>query len=274
MASEIDEIYSKIMNVLSRGPSLTVDIAAYIGKDTTQTSVIIDYYLSKGGVGRTERRYGTSAIYYLKKDRDAALNMLYQTLNNNEKSLVTKVKNAKVIGADDLTPQERYFSRALTDFIKVVAAQDSDTGEKKEYIYYYQFSLDEVSKMLNSGAAAPVEKNPPDKTSKSGEDKQNKKARKVKITEDLTAEIKDMLFGYGFSNVSKLESEIYYCDYGQNRLRVIVIVSKKNSLTKKDFIKFSGYATSYKTVAFVLSTAKKLADYSSYGNALNIIKMT
>ena len=272
MASEIDEIYSKIISFLSRGPSLTVDIAAYIGRDTNQASVILDYYLSRGEIARAERRYGTSAVYHLKKDRDAALNMLYQTLNNNEKNLVTKVKNAKVIDAEDLAPAERYLSRSLTDFIKVVAAQDSETGKKKEYVYYYQFSLKDISEILNTGAEVSAKKNAPEKASKATDNKQVKKVAKVRITEDLTAEIKTMLFGYGFSNVSKLEQDIYYCDYGQNRLRVIVIVSKKNSLIKKDFIKFSGYATSYKTVAFVVTPAKKIADYSAYGNSLNIIK--
>lgn len=270
MTSEIDEIYSKISDFLSRGPALTVDIAEYIGKDTTQTAAILDYYVSKGDLGRTEKRYGTSAIYYLKKDIDAALTRLYQTLNNNEKTLVSKIKSAEVIKSEGLEPAERYVSKALGDFIKTVSAKDSETGDTIEYLYYYQLSLKDVSDILNTpkiGAAKAQEK-----TAKSASEQKPIRVKRTKLMEPLTPEVKNMLFGYGFSNISKIEPDIYYCEYGPNRLKIIAILATKNSISKKDLIKFSGYAASYKTVSFIITNAKKIADYSEYGNLINVIK--
>ncbi len=271
MASEIDEIYSKISGFLSRGPALTVDIAEYMGKDTSQTSAILDYYVSRGDIGRVERRYGTSAIYYLKKDLDAALNRLYLTLNGNEKNLINKIKSAGVVKSEDLAPAERYISKSLTDFIKTVSTQDSETGEKVDYLYYYQLSLDNVSEIINASVQKPQKR--VEKNAAQTETKRPAAPRKTKLIESMTPELKNMLFGYGFSGVDKIEPDIYYCDYGQNRLKVVVIVAKKNSLTKKDFIKFAGYAESYKTICFVLTTAKKIEDYSKYGNVINVLRI-
>lgn len=266
MASDIGELYSKISAFLSRGPALTVDIAEYLGMDTTQTSAVLDYYVSKGDIGRTERRYGTSAIYYAKKDLDAAMNKLYQTLDGNEKSVVNKIKTAKVVKSDDLAPAERYLSKSLTDFIKMVSAKDSETGDTIGYLYYYQLTLNDVNAILNPTLSIKAG------AAKTREGRQ-RKAGGTKKLEYLTPEIKNMLFGYGFSNVSRVGADTYYCDYGQNRLRVIVIVANKSSLTNRDFIKFAGYAESYKTICFVLSTAKKIADFSKYGSVINILKV-
>ncbi|MCL5101429.1 MAG: hypothetical protein M1348_02360 [Candidatus Parvarchaeota archaeon] len=268
MGSEIDEIFLKVSNLLSRGPALTIDIAEYIGKDTTQTSAILDYYVGKGDIGRTERRYGTSAIYYLGKDLDLAINKLYETLNGNEKTLVNKIKNAKVLGREDLTPAERYILKALMDFVKIVSAKDSETGETIEYIYYYSLSLKEVSDILNT---------PKHKMIKSGvishiAEVKHSKAKRGPIQTLPTTEVKNMLFGYGFSGVDKVDPGVYICEYGPNRLKSIVIMAMKANLTKKDFIKFAGYAASYKTVSFIITNAKKIADYSEYGNIINIIK--
>ena len=146
---ELDEIYSKILSMLERGPCLTIDVAEAIGKDTTQTAAILDYYAGQNTISKTERRYGTSAVYYLKKDIDAAMDKIYQTLNNNEKTLVNKMKNIKLIKVEDLSPAERYISRSLNDFLKNVAAKDSETGKRVDYMYYYKLSLDDVKRLMN-----------------------------------------------------------------------------------------------------------------------------
>jgi hypothetical protein len=272
MASEINEIYSKISEFLSRGPALTIDIAGYIRKDTTQTSAILDYYVSRGSLNRIERRYGTSAIYYFKEDREKALDKLFQTLNSNEKNLINRVKSAKVIKSEDLSPTERYLSKSLTDFIKSVSAKDSETEEKIDYLYYSELTLDEVKAAINPPTAQrlPVAR---EKNTKQRETQQSRVAKKAGTIDSSSPETKNMLLSYGFSDASMIEKDIYLCDYGPSRLKVIVIFSNKNSLTDKDFIKFAGYAESYKTVSFVITASQKIGDYSKYGNVINIIKI-
>jgi DNA-binding MarR family transcriptional regulator len=271
MASEIDDIHSKIMDFIARKPALTVDIAEHIGRDSDQTSAILDYFVAKKELQRSDRRYGTSAIYYLEKNRDAAMEMLYNILSTEEKALVSKIKATKVINSATLTPAERYISKSLTDFIKTISAQDSETKQKIDLLYYYTLSLEDVSAFLNQ-SKKPEKIN--QKTAIARESKKLNEETRLKVAEPLTPEIKNMLLNYGFSGAMRIEPDIYYCDYGQNKLRVVVIVSKKISITKKDLIKFAGYATAYKTVIFVLTTARKIIDYSGYGNSINFIKMT
>ena len=269
MASEIDNIHSKIMDFIARKPALTMDIAEYIGRDSDQASAILDYFAAKKELQRSDRRYGTSAIYYLEKDRDVAMDMLYNTLNHEEMALVSKIKTAKVMNSAMLSPAERYISKSLTDFIKTISAQDSETKQKIDLLYYYNLSLEDVSALLNQSKRPEKVRQKAETTQES---KKTGKETRLKVAEPLTPEIKNMLLSYGFSDAMRVEPDIYYCDYGQNKLRVVVIFSKKASITKKDLIKFGGYATAYKTVVFILTTARKIIDYSGYGNSINFIK--
>ncbi|MCL5009481.1 MAG: hypothetical protein M1433_00650 [Candidatus Parvarchaeota archaeon] len=267
---ELDEIYSKILSMLERGPCLTIDVAEAIGKDTTQTAAILDYYAGQNTISKTERRYGTSAVYYLKKDIDAAMDKIYQTLNNNEKTLVNKMKNIKLIKVEDLSPAERYISRSLNDFLKNVAAKDSETGKRVDYMYYYKLSLDDVKRLMNGER----ESSPAPKTKQIQKTESKQRASKrTKLSEPIPEEVKNMLFGHGFSGVNRVEQDVYQCEYGQNRFKTIVIVSMKPTITKRDLIKFAGYAAAYKTVVFVITSARKISDYSEYGSIINVIKI-
>ena len=267
MVSEIEELHAKIINFLSRGPALTVDIAKDIDKDGLQTSAILDFYVSKGDVLKTTRKYGTSSVYYLPKDVDAAIDKLYQTLDNNEKNLVSKIKSIKIIKVSDMTPAERYISGQLTDFIKKVTAKDSETGEKVEYAYFYKLSLEDISSLIN-----PTQR---EKTRQKGD-----LARAPSHTTQGTAkkhvdaaEASAMLSSNGFDNPITVEKGVYLCNYGRHGVKVIVVIINKASVTKRDFVKVAGYASSYKTIAFVLTGAKKVDRMNEYGNSINVIRL-
>ncbi len=274
MTSEIDDIYDGIVQLLSHGPALTVDIAENLRKDTVQTSAILDYYVGKGEIGKTQRRYGTSNIYFLPQDRDIAIAKLYGTLDGNEKALVNKIKTTGVVRSSDLAPAERIISQSLGDFIKRVSARDSDTGEKVDYIYYYTLSLDEVKRSINVLPAAKTSVQVRQHTAGHGEGIPKQVRKPSARSGELTPEVKNMLFANGFSGVTRIGSDVYYCDYGQNRLKVVVVLSNKPTLKKKDLIKVAGYASAYKTVAFVLTHASKLPDSKEYGNSINFVRLS
>ncbi len=122
---DINEIYDKIIGKLNEGPSLILEIAERIEKDTLQTQTIVDYFAAKGEIKKTSRKFGSSPIYFFEKDREKALNLLMQTLNNQEKALVNKIREKKVINMESLSSAERYISQNLTDFMKKVSAQEN-----------------------------------------------------------------------------------------------------------------------------------------------------
>ena len=50
MMEDINEIYDKIIGKLNEGPSLILEIAERIEKDTLQTQTIVDYFAAKGEI--------------------------------------------------------------------------------------------------------------------------------------------------------------------------------------------------------------------------------
>jgi hypothetical protein len=253
--------------MLMAGPALTIDIAERLGRDTGQTSAILDYFVKREELGRTERGYGLSYFYFLLQDKDKAISRLYETLNQQEKSLVNKIRDAQVADSEDLSPAERYLSQNLTDFIKKVSAMDRETKKGVEYYYYYKLSTDDVRSIINGEKA---------KTRQQGirnlQETSRLPAAKKLALRMLEPEID--LSKYGFSEPSRISKNVYMCNYGEHTLRVTVMVINKKSINKNDLIKAEGYASSNKTAVFILTTATKIAEKRQYGNLVNIIKVS
>ncbi|MDP8012969.1 MAG: hypothetical protein RAK22_02610, partial [Nanoarchaeota archaeon] len=147
---DINDLYAQIKTYISQhGPSLTIDIASAIGKDTMQTGAILDYFVARGTLQRTNRKYGFSSVYFLPDQKDAALSKLYETLSNAEKAIVNKFKEEKAIKSDDLLPAERYMIQNLSDFVRKLSAIDRDTNEKKDIFVYYNVPNETVQSIIN-----------------------------------------------------------------------------------------------------------------------------
>lgn len=258
---DINEIHSSIMRKLEAGPALVLEIAESIEKDTLQTQTITDYFVSKGEIKKTQRRFGSSPIYYLEKDRDKALDMLIQTLNGQEKALVNKVRNEKVINTSHLSSAERYISQSLTDFMKTVSAQDNQTGEKADYLYEQGLDLETVKKIMNKDNTEKKDQNPIKKSI-------NNEIKTYKENDDISVTLTKI----GFKNPKIVEKEVFICDYGSNNLKVIVMIINKKNLTKKDLINAAGYGITYKTIVFIITNAQKTASNKSFGSLVNIIR--
>jgi hypothetical protein len=258
---DINEIYSRIMDKLNEGPSLILEIAERIEKDTLQTQTIVDYFAAKGDIKKTSRKFGSSPVYFLEKDREKALDILMQTLNNQEKALVTKIREKKVVNMELLSPAERYISQNLTDFMKKVSAQDNQTGQKADYLYEQGLSLDAVKSIINAKDEKPksVQRETALKKTKKNE-------------EPAKQEFNETLIKNGFHEPKELEKGVFLCLYGQHNIKVIVQVLNKKSIVKKDFINAMGYSTVYKTITFILTNAEKIAGNKNFGNMVNVIK--
>ena len=259
---DINEIYSKIIEKLRDGPSLILEIAERIEKDTLQTQTIVDYFAGRGEIKKTSRKFGSSPVYFLDKDREKALNLLMQTLNNQEKSLVSRIKEKRVINMDSLSSADRYISQNLTDFIKKVSAQDNQTGQKADYLYEASLDLDTVKSIINF------------KDEKTRQGTHETDIKKTKERKELAEQEPDnILTKNGFQNPKEIETGVFLCLYGQHNIKVVVQVLNKKSISKKDFINAMGYSTVYKTITFIITNAEKIAGNKNFGNMVNIIKM-
>ncbi|MGC8533258.1 MAG: hypothetical protein ACP5MV_01340 [Candidatus Parvarchaeum sp.] len=258
---DINEIYDKIIGKLNEGPSLILEIAERIEKDTLQTQTIVDYFAARGEIKKTSRKFGSSPVYFLEKDREKALNLLMQTLNNQEKALVAKIRDKKVVNMESLSSAERYISQNLTDFMKKVSAQDNQTGQKADYLYEQGLSLDAVKSLINSKDEKPK---PAQREANIKKTKEHK--------EPVKQEFNEILIKNGFEEPKEIEKGVFLCFYGQHRIKVIVQILNKKSIVKKDFINAMGYSTVYKTIAFILTNAEKIAGNKSFGNMVNVIK--
>ncbi len=258
---DINEIYDKIMSKLNEGPSLILEIAERIEKDTLQTQTIVDYFAARGEIKKTARKFGSSPVYFLEKDREKALNVLMQTLNNQEKALVAKIREKKVINTESLSSAERYISQNLVDFMKKVSAQDNQTGQKADYLYEQGLSLDTVKSIINAKDEKPKPAQRQTAIKKTREDK-----------EPVKQEFNELLIKNAFQEPKEIERGVFLCLYGQHSIKVVALILNKKSIVKKDLINAMGYSTVYKTITFILTNAEKIAGNKSFGNMVNIIK--
>lgn len=266
--SSLEGLRSEIESLLSRGPALIGDIAEAIGKDTAQTSVILDYYASAGKIFKTSRKYGLSPVYSL--DKDAAISKLYESLSAAEKKIVDKFKSNGLIKGNDLTSAERYLLQSLEDFVKRFTAVDRDTREKVEVYSYYKLSEEDIKRELNRGE---IDESAEHYNDVKGTEASTAKvrARATRTTGEAT-EI-NLILSNRFLNPHKLSRGVYTAEYGPYNTQVIVAVILKNSLTKKDILKVLGYLTEKKTIAFILTNASKITGLESYGSSINIVKI-
>ncbi|MCW1301550.1 MAG: hypothetical protein OH316_00210 [Candidatus Parvarchaeota archaeon] len=265
--NSLEGLRSKIESLLSRGPALIGDISEAIGKDTAQTSVILDYYASAGKIFKTRRKYGLSPVYSL--DRDAALGKLYESLSIAEKKIVDKFKSNGLIRGDELTSAERYLLQSLEDFVKKFTAIDRDSGEKVDMYSYYKLSEEDIKRELNKGKESePVGYYKANGMEANTPRRQAKTAHNASSTDEI-----NLILSNKFIRPEKLSKNIYIAGYGQYNTQVIVAVMLKSSLTKKDILRVLGYSTDKKTIAFILTNASKITGLEGYGSSINIVKI-
>lgn len=261
MEDDINSLYNEIKAFLMRnGPSLMVDIASYIKKDTMQTGAILDYFVGRGMLSKTSRKYGFSSIYFLQEQKDLALSKLYEILNSNEKAIVNKFKERKVIDAEELMPAERYLIQNLSDFIKKLTAVDSETNQKKELFAYYNIPNENIKQIINEK-----------QTQVKKRERTQAQKQSVTVEKSVQGNIENMLSASGFESPIKLEKNIFIAKYGQYKVNVIVGVYPKKKPNKSDIAKVAGYATKNRTIAFILTNTVNLTH--DYGNLINIIQI-
>ncbi len=106
----------QVLNFLSmRGPSVPVEIAQGIGKDSYFVGAILSELLQAKQIKLSNAKKGGSRVYYL-PGHEEKLSMLYNYLPEAEKKAFDFLKQSKVVIASQATPVERVAFESMKDF--------------------------------------------------------------------------------------------------------------------------------------------------------------
>jgi len=112
----MQHIYEKIVSFIkTNGPSLPIQIAKVIEKDTFYAGAILSDLLAKKALRITTAKIGGSPLYYL-PEQQAQLSKLYDHLPLREKEAYDFLKEKKVLKDAELQPAIRVALQMLKDF--------------------------------------------------------------------------------------------------------------------------------------------------------------
>ena len=120
-------VFEEIVEFIrENGPTLPMDVASFLKKDSFIANAILSEMLSKQMIMKTNRTYGNSPIYYIEGQEEEVRKKLYEILKDNERKLIEKFAREKVLFEDELEPSERFILKKLTDFILPYTIQVKD----------------------------------------------------------------------------------------------------------------------------------------------------
>ena len=122
------------------GPSLPVEVSKSTNENVLFASAILAGLLSQKLVKTSSRKIGNSSLYYVTGQEDSVRERVYPKLNDREKQLLEKIKQAGFIKESDLTPAERFFSQDLKDFVERVEQKN------EHYLKYFNYKKEIVRK--------------------------------------------------------------------------------------------------------------------------------
>jgi len=112
----MESLYEKVLSFIrTNGPSLPIQIAKVIEKDTFYAGAILSDLLAKKAIKITAAKIGGSPLYYL-PDQQAQLSKLYDHLPLREKEAYSLIQEKKVLKDTELQPAIRVACQMLRDF--------------------------------------------------------------------------------------------------------------------------------------------------------------
>lgn len=139
-----------------KGPALPIDVASFLGVDTTLARAVLSELIEKGLVFKSKRTIGDSFVYYLKGQEDKVRDMIYPHLSVQERKLVELFKEKGFLSPDDLTPAERFLVKKLGDFL--VEVRDKNMTGWKYFSYTFKKKEQTGKKAQEEKQPKPVEK--------------------------------------------------------------------------------------------------------------------
>ncbi|MBU0761239.1 MAG: FaeA/PapI family transcriptional regulator [Nanoarchaeota archaeon] len=137
-----------LSTIMSRGPSLPVQIAREINFSPLFASAFLSELKAEGKIKISNMRVGSSPLYYL-PGQEEQLEKFTAYLNQREKEAFALLRSAQFLEDSEQNPVMRVALRAIKDFAVPVKVRIN--SESKLFWKYFPLSDSEVSQMVKSG---------------------------------------------------------------------------------------------------------------------------
>jgi hypothetical protein len=246
-------------------PLTAIEVAQLIGRDSIQTMAILDFLCAQGKLEKTKRKVGISPIYYKPEQREQALERLFSYLNEREKELVNKIKNANSIPITELKIEERLMLQDLTDFIRI--EKRSEQGQEVEFATYIvpkqESQTASISKLIQPQAMSQtllpaqstMEIKEENKKIESGEEEKAKRRTRKEKTNITPEEVAKL----DIKIERPLENGIYIAKYGKANIPILFTV--ENNITFKKLKELNELANAMHLFFIIFSDQGKVDIY-------------
>lgn len=147
----LNEKELKVLNVVETvGPVLPTEISKTVGMDSFLVSAILATLVKNNSVKHSNRRIGSSLIYYVSASQEERMRgRLLGELNELEKKALERIKALRVAFDEDLYPQERLMLKELKDFAMPIQVR-LDDGREIHCWKYHEVSDEELKQIVDN----------------------------------------------------------------------------------------------------------------------------
>ena len=138
---EVD-YYSVIIDYLQKnGPSQPVQLSSVLNKDSFMVSAILLEAIENPKINATKGKIGSSPLYYLPEQEEAAKTRIFNSRGLLEKKFITRVKNSKYVLDSELNTQEKFVIKNCLDFLIPITVK---AGNHEARIWRYYTTPEEI----------------------------------------------------------------------------------------------------------------------------------
>ncbi len=140
----IFEIKNKILNIIkAKGPSLPMQIAKQIEKNSIITSAFLSELYSEKEIKISSMKVGGSPLYFL-PGQEAMLEKFFQYLPQKEREALALLQKNKLLRDEEQEPAIRVALRSIKDFAFPLALKQQD----KQTLFWHYLTLPEQEAKL------------------------------------------------------------------------------------------------------------------------------
>ena len=141
---------TKVLQIIqSDGPKLPTELTKAVGVESYIASAILSTLVKNGHLHNSNRKIGSSLIYYIDGQEETVRQMLLKELNVTELKALETIKKMRVALENELYPQERYLMNDLKDFVTQLKLKTDDNQEITCW-KYYEVSDEELKNIVKS----------------------------------------------------------------------------------------------------------------------------
>jgi hypothetical protein len=139
--------------VTTGGPILPIIVSKGLGVETYLAGAMLSSLVKNGHLKISQKKIGSSPLYYKGGQERKVQEMLYKELNDLEQKALERVRNLKVATDSELYPQERFLLRSMADFVTLLTVKQ---GEQEIGIWKHNsVSEQELNELLKVKLTAP-----------------------------------------------------------------------------------------------------------------------